>query len=92
MFNKLKNIGKEIRREIRVYQLILRDVRAPKVAKALLGLAIAYSLSPIDIIPDFIPVIGHVDDIIIVPTLVFFALKFVPKEVVEECRRQVNEV
>jgi uncharacterized membrane protein YkvA (DUF1232 family) len=60
------------------------------MAKFLLGLALAYTLLPFDLIPDFIPVIGHLDDIIIVPALVFFALKMIPKEVIEECRTRVN--
>jgi uncharacterized membrane protein YkvA (DUF1232 family) len=60
------------------------------MAKVLIGAAIAYALSPIDLIPDFIPVIGHLDDLIIVPLLVYMALKLVPKDVVEECRAAVS--
>ena len=56
------------------------------MAKVLIGAAIAYALSPIDLIPDFIPVLGHLDDLIIVPLLVYMALKLIPKDVVEECR------
>jgi uncharacterized membrane protein YkvA (DUF1232 family) len=56
------------------------------MAKVLIGAAIAYALSPIDLIPDFIPVLGHLDDVIIVPLLVVAALKLVPQDVLEECR------
>jgi uncharacterized membrane protein YkvA (DUF1232 family) len=74
------------RREIAVYQRVRRHPRTPKKAKVVLGVAIAYALSPIDLIPDFIPVIGHLDDVIIVPLLVYAAVKVIPKDVLEECR------
>jgi len=90
MFEKLKSSGTKLKREIKVYQLVRKDKRTPKMAKFLLGLAIGYVLLPFDLIPDFIPVIGHLDDIIIVPALVFFALKMIPKEVIEECRDRIN--
>lgn len=86
MFDRLKSIGRGLKRELKVYQLVLKDSRTPKLAKFLLGLAVGYALLPIDIIPDFIPVIGFLDDIIIVPALVIAALKLIPKEVVEDCR------
>jgi uncharacterized membrane protein YkvA (DUF1232 family) len=90
MLAKLKSIGKSLKREIGVYQRILRDDRTPKIAKLFLGLAIGYLLLPFDIIPDFIPVIGHLDDLIIVPALVVIALKMIPKEVIEEHRLNVK--
>lgn len=86
MFDNLKKTGHEIKREIKVYRKVLKDTRTPKIAKILLGLAIGYLLLPFDIIPDFIPVIGHLDDLIIVPALVIIALKMIPKEVIEDCR------
>ena len=86
MLETLKSIGQRIRREMNVYQLVLKDPRVPWPSKWLLGLAIGYLLSPIDLIPDFIPILGHVDDLIIVPILLAIALKFIPKEVVKECR------
>jgi uncharacterized membrane protein YkvA (DUF1232 family) len=61
------------------------------LAKVLLGMAIGYLLLPIDLIPDFIPVIGHLDDLVIVPGLIYLALKMIPDEVVAECRRKVTE-
>lgn len=81
---------KGIRPRIKVYRLILKDRRTPKAAKVLLALAIGYTLMPFDLIPDFLPVIGHVDDIIIVPLLLYLAIRMIPKEVIEECERMVE--
>jgi uncharacterized membrane protein YkvA (DUF1232 family) len=90
MFEKLKLFGRQIKRELKVYYLVLKDARTPKLAKFLLWLAVGYALLPFDIIPDFIPVIGQLDDVIIVPGLIMIALKLIPKEVVEDCRRRVD--
>jgi uncharacterized membrane protein YkvA (DUF1232 family) len=80
-----------IKRELRVYQCVLRDPRTPWYAKAVLGLAVGYLLMPFDLIPDFIPVLGQLDDILIVPGLVWLALKLIPPEIVGECRTQVMD-
>ncbi len=87
IFDKLKRTAQDLKREIKVYRRILKDRRTPKIAKLFLGLAVGYSLLPFDIIPDFIPVIGHLDDLIIVPALVVIALKMIPKEIIEDCRK-----
>ncbi len=90
IFDRLKSTGEKIRRELKVYQLIAKDDRTPKRAKFLLGLAVGYMLLPFDIIPDFIPVIGHLDDMLIVPLMVIAALKMIPKEIVDDCRRKAE--
>jgi uncharacterized membrane protein YkvA (DUF1232 family) len=86
MLQRLRSTAKRLRQEIKVYQLVLKDPRTPKLAKILLGLALGYALLPFDLIPDFIPVIGHLDDLIIVPILVILALKLIPQGVVDDCR------
>lgn len=90
MFEKLKRTGKRIRQEIEVYKLVLQDKRTPILGKFFLGLAVGYFFLPFDIIPDFIPIIGHLDDVIIIPLLVFIALKLIPKEIVQEHRAKTT--
>jgi uncharacterized membrane protein YkvA (DUF1232 family) len=90
VWKKAKAIVATFKREARVYRLVLADPRTPWLARVLLGAAVAYALSPIDLIPDFIPVVGYLDDIVIVPGLVYLALRLVPREVVRECRLKVE--
>jgi uncharacterized membrane protein YkvA (DUF1232 family) len=90
MFARLKSAAAALHRELKVYQLVLKDPRTPRSAKVLLGIAVGYALTPFDLIPDFIPFIGYLDDVIIVPALVYFALKMIPKKVVEDCRRKAQ--
>ncbi len=89
MMERLKAVGNSLRRELKVYRLVLKDKRTPTISKIALGLAVGYALLPFDLIPDWIPVIGHLDDVIIVPLLVIIGLKFVPKEIIEEYRGKV---
>lgn len=88
-FERSKDIVRLFKRELIVYQRVLQDERTPLSAKLFLALAIGYLCMPFDLIPDFIPVIGHLDDAVIVPALVFVALRFVPPELVSEYREQV---
>ncbi len=79
--SKLKEIKNNAKKYIELSKLIYADSRTPRVSKILLWIAIAYALSPIDLIPDFIPVIGYLDDMVIVPMLLYIAIKSVPKNV-----------
>jgi len=90
MLDKIKAIARDLKRELQVYQFVLKDKRTPLLPKLILGLAIGYLLMPFDLIPDFIPVIGHLDDLIIVPGLILLALKLIPKEIIEDCRKIVG--
>jgi uncharacterized membrane protein YkvA (DUF1232 family) len=88
--NKLINIAKNIKNELTIYRLVFKDKRTPVFAKILLGLALGYLLLPFDLIPDFIPVIGQIDDAIIVPGLIYLALKLIPAEIIEEHRNSFS--
>ncbi len=91
MFRKFRAFGKNITHEIKIYQRALRHEKTPWPAKALLWLAVTYALSPVDIIPDFIPILGQIDDLLLVPALVMLALKIIPPEIIQECRSGINE-
>ena len=84
----LRETAARLKTELAVYRLVLQHPRTPLAAKALLGLAVGYALMPFDLIPDFIPVLGHLDDLVIVPVLVILALKLIPQDVISECRQQ----
>jgi len=86
IFNKLKNISKIIKQEVSLYRKVLKDPRTPLIPKILLFLAVGYLFLPFDLVPDFIPVFGQIDDIIIVPLLVYIAVKLIPNEIIDEHR------
>ena len=90
MKTSITKIRKVLSRELRVYRLVLGHAGTPRITRVLLGAALAYAVSPIDLIPDWIPVVGHLDDILVVPLLVWLALRFVPSWVVEECRARAR--
>ena len=79
-----------LRREVGVLKLVAGDPRVPKRAKWLAGAAVAYALSPIDLIPDFIPVIGHLDDLVIVPGLAWLALRQIDPALLQELREKAR--
>lgn len=91
MVNRIKGYVRLFKRELAVYRRVLRDQRTPRAAKLLLWLALGYLAMPIDLIPDWIPGLGQLDDLIIVPALVYLALRLIPKDVVAECRRAVHD-
>ena len=68
-----------------------RDPRTPLAAKLLAALVVAYALSPIDLVPDFIPVLGHLDDLVLVPLGIWAVMKLVPPEVMAEARVKAAE-
>ncbi len=88
----LKRAYRRLLHEIRVYRLALGDSRTPKTAKWILRFIFAYILTPIDLIPDFIPVIGFLDELVILPILLLVVRRLIPKEVIADCRRQAIPV
>ena len=86
----LKQRARLLKTETYTLYLACRDPRVPWYAKVFMAAIVGYALSPIDLIPDFIPVLGYVDDLVIVPAGVFLALKMIPREVLEECREKAK--
>jgi len=87
-----KNLVKNFSDEVEFYKLVYRHPGTPRVSKLFLGAAIAYAVSPIDLIPDFIPVIGYLDDLVIVPLLIWMAVRFIPERVIIECRNTKQQI
>jgi uncharacterized membrane protein YkvA (DUF1232 family) len=88
--SRLADLGRALQSRVAYYRALYRDPRTPFLARLLLWLAVGYALMPFDLIPDFIPVLGHVDDLIIVPALVLLALRLIPEEVKEEHARRLG--
>ena len=86
----LKQRAGQLKTEAYSLYLASRDPRVPWYAKVFLAILVAYILSPVDLIPDFIPVLGYIDDLLIVPAGVFLALKMIPREVMVECRNRAT--
>jgi uncharacterized membrane protein YkvA (DUF1232 family) len=83
--NRLLQIAREFKTQLSIYDAAIRHPRTPWLARWLLVAAIAYLASPIDLIPDFIPVLGHLDDLIIIPALAALAVRLIPQDVLAEC-------
>jgi uncharacterized membrane protein YkvA (DUF1232 family) len=87
-----KKRREQLKTEVYALYLAYKDQRTPLVARVFAGVVVAYAFSPIDLIPDFIPVIGYLDDLVLVPLGIFLALKMIPPEVMRDCRLQSAEV
>ena len=89
-FKLLSQKAKELKTETYALYLAYRRPETPWYAKIFSGLVVAYAFSPIDLIPDFIPVLGYLDDLILVPLGISLALKMIPHNVMDECRKQAQ--
>ena len=78
---RLKERANKLKKDVPAVFLALKDKDTPVIAKVLAAIAVAYALSPVDLIPDFIPVLGYIDDVILLPTLVAITVKLIPKDV-----------
>ena len=86
----IKLWAKNLKRDVIAIWIAARDKRTPFIAKIVAGTTAAYALSPIDLIPDFIPVLGYLDDIIIVPLGIWLALRFIPDQLMIEFRETAS--
>ena len=90
--NKLKSKVNELKYNLSALSLAFKRKDTPFLAKIFIIIAVGYALSPIDLIPDFIPILGYLDDLIIVPFFVFLSIKLIPKEIMDECRNQAMDL
>ena len=88
----LKERAAKLKTDLPALFLALKDRETPVLAKVFAGITVAYALSPVDLIPDFIPVLGYLDDVILLPTLIVIIVKLIPAPVLERCRAQSEEM
>ena len=84
----LKEWAKKLKRDVPAVFLALKDRETPLLAKITAAVTVAYALSPIDLIPDFIPVLGYLDDVVLLPFLIVITVKLIPAPVLARCRAQ----
>jgi uncharacterized membrane protein YkvA (DUF1232 family) len=90
LLTALRQKARALKVETLALYLVARDPRVPWYARLFVAAVVAYALSPIDLIPDFVPVLGYLDDLILVPLGLALALRMVPRPVLEECRARAR--
>ena len=88
--SKLSDRAKQLKTDIPAVFLALKEKRTPWRAKIIGAVVVVYALSPVDLIPDFIPVLGYLDDIILLPLLIALCVKWIPREVFEDCKTRAE--
>lgn len=86
----LKERAAALKTDIPAVFLALKAKETPLIAKIAAGITVAYALSPIDLIPDFVPILGYLDDVILLPALISLTLKLIPSDIMEACRTQAK--
>lgn len=89
---KIKKWAKGLKKDIKAIYLAYKRPEVSWYAKVLAALVVGYALSPIDLIPDFIPILGYLDDLILIPAGIYFVVKLIPPNIMEECREQAEDV
>lgn len=89
--DRWKERAQQLKTEVYALYLAYRDPRTPWYAKVFTALVVGYALSPIDLIPDFIPVVGYLDDLVIIPLGALLAIKMIPPPVMKESRAKATE-
>lgn len=87
----IKMKAKQLKQQIIVLFLALRKSTVPVIPKAFIALVVAYALSPFDLIPDFIPILGYLDDLLLLPLGIWISLRLIPTDVLKECQREAED-
>ena len=90
LMERWKTQVKKLKKDTFALYLAIRDPRTPWYAKAFAGLVVAYAFSPIDLVPDFIPVLGYLDDLMLIPLGIFLSIRMIPSDVMEACRLEAE--
>lgn len=91
MLRKWKELVRKLKEDVYTLYLASKDPRVPFAAKVVLVVTVAYAFSPIDLIPDFIPLLGYLDDMLILPLGIWLSIKLIPEPVLAHYRRQAKE-
>lgn len=92
LIEEIKKWAKKLKSDIATLYLAYKHKLTPWYAKVVVIITVGYALSPIDIIPDFIPILGFVDDAILLPAFIWLSLKLIPKEVIVHCREEAEGI
>lgn len=84
--------ARQLKKDIPAIWLVMKNKETPLLAKIMAALTVAYALSPIDLIPDFIPVLGLLDDVILLPLMIVVIYRLVPKEILAACRLEAENI
>ena len=90
LLDTLRRRARALKVETLALYHVARDPRVPWYARLFVGVVVAYALSPIDLIPDFVPILGYLDDLILIPLGIALALRMVPRDVLDECRARAE--
>lgn len=88
----IKSRAKQLKTDVPAIFLALKDKETPAIAKILAAVTVAYALSPVDLIPDFVPVLGYLDDVLLLPALIALTIRLIPKEKLEMYREQAKDM
>ncbi|MGO4391487.1 YkvA family protein [Variovorax sp. M-6] len=91
VLNDIRRWARRVKRDAVTLWFACRHPGTPWLPKALAAFVVAYALSPIDLIPDFIPVLGYVDDALLLPALIWLAIRMLPQEILADCRIKADE-
>ena len=90
--SKLTERAKRLKTDVPAVFFALKNKRTPWYAKAIAAVVVVYALSPVDLIPDFIPVLGYLDDVILLPALIALCVRWIPQEVLADCRARAESM
>lgn len=90
LLDRLREAARRLKRELAALVFVARDPRTPWHAKLLLALILAYAASPIDLIPDFVPLLGYVDDLLLLPLGIWLSLRLIPPQVMIDARAKAD--
>ncbi len=91
-FEKVKLKAKSLKKEVRTLYIASKRPDVPLLAKLLIFVVVGYALSPVDLIPDFIPVLGYLDDLVLIPLGIWLVLRMIPVNILDECRMEAQDI